>query len=508
MARLHEYQTKAILAAAGIRVPRGSLAHTADEAYQQAAAIGGAVVVKAQAWVTSRAAKKLITFAATPDEASAAAESLIGQQVGHFRVDAALVEEQIAIEREFYVGLIVDDRARRPVVIVSSVGGSGVEEIAQAHPDQVAQYALDVRTGLRDYEARDLLRRVGIGGKLLMSFSDLLVKFYGAARSYDARSAEINPLALTPDGQLIALDGRMTVDDYAVFRHPDLGIEVAREMDRPPTPLERIAWNVEKDDYRGTFYFLQLETEFAPEDRVVGFHGNGGGGSMMSMDSLLAQGFKIANFVDTSGNPPASKVYRAARIILAQPRIDAYLMGGSGVASQEQFHSARGLVKAFMDAQLNVPAVIRIGGNGEELAIEILHRANGHFPAPVEAYGRDDTPEFCVERLATLVESYTPTENPAPRVIPPAAEPYTFETITHGTITYDHAICRDCPTKACVESCAPQILSLDGDVPVLNITREEAKRGGCIECLACEVECHFRGAGGGYIRLPIPGLDS
>lgn len=506
MARLHEHQGKTILAAAGIRVPRGGVAHTPDEAYQQAVMLGGGVVVKAQAWVTSRAAKKLIVFANTPEEARTAAETLIGQTVGNFAIDAVLVEEQISIEREFYVGLIVDDRARRPMLIVSGVGGSGIEEIALAHPDQVAQFAPDLRTGLRDYEARDLLRRVGISGKLLLAFSDLLVKFYGAARTYEARSAEINPLALTNDGSLMALDCRFTIDDYAVFRHPDLGIEIAREIDRPPTPLERIAWNVEKNDYRGTFYFLQLETQFQPEDQVVGFHGNGGGGSMMNMDALLAQGFKIANFVDTSGNPPASKVYRAARIILAQPRVDAYFMGGSGFASQEQFHSARGLVKAFMDTQLNVPAVIRIGGNGEEQAMDILHRANGSFSAPVEAYGRDDTPEFCAGRLADLVATYTP-EVTSPRAIPPAAEPYTFETVTHGTITYDHAVCRDCATKACVESCVPKILSLENGVPVLNISREEAKRGGCIECLACEVECHFRGSGGGYIRLPIPGLE-
>jgi succinyl-CoA synthetase beta subunit len=229
---------------------------------------------------------------------------------------------------------------------------------------------------------------------------------------------------------------------------------------------------------------------------------------MMSMDALLAQGFKIANFVDTSGNPPASKVYRAARIILAQPRVDAYYMGGSGVASQEQFHSARGLVKAFMDTQLNVPAVIRIGGNGEEQAIEILHRANGSFPAPVEAYGRDDTPEFTASRLVELVNDYMPAVDVMQREFPSPAEPYTFETATHGTITYDHAICRDCETKACVESCAPNILSLENGIPVLNITREDAKGGGCIECLACEVECHFRGRGGGFIKLPIPGLDS
>src|SRR5690606_31777802 len=113
----------------------------------------------------------------------------------------------------------------------------------------------------------------------------------------------------------------------------------------------------------------------------------------------------------------------------------------SGVASQEQYHSARGLVKAFIDTQLNVPAVIRIGGNSEEEAIAILERANGAFPAPIEAFGRDDSPDACAERLHELIDSYEPLENPALPQRPPAQEPYQFETVTGGTITFDHAIC-------------------------------------------------------------------
>jgi ferredoxin-like protein FixX len=160
-----------------------------------------------------------------------------------------------------------------------------------------------------------------------------------------------------------------------------------------------------------------------------------------------------------------------------------------------------------MDDQLNVPAVIRVGGNLEEQAIAILERANGAFPAPVEAYGRDDTPDACVARLETLVDAYIPAEEIPVREAFDPAEPYSFETVTGGIITYDHARCRDCESKACVETCVPQILSLVDSVPVLNISREDAKRGGCVECLACEVECHFLGNRGGRIFLPIAGLD-
>ncbi len=503
MAKLHEYQSKEILQAAGIATPRGGAVETPGEARAMSIGIGGPVVLKAQAWVTGRAGKGLIRFADTPEAAAQAAAQMLGQQVNAFTVDRVMVEERLRIEREFYLGLIIDDHARAPVLIFSGVGGSGIEEIAREHPDRVVRYPVNVQTGLQDFEARDICRRAGISGSLLMPISQVILQFYSAARGSEARAAEINPLALTSGG-LLALDARVTIDDNAAFRHPELGIEIAREFDRPPTPLEQAAWEIEKNDYRGTFYFVQIETAVRKDEGVVGFHGAGGGGAMINMDALLAQGFRVADFVDTSGNPPASKVYRAARLILSQTGIDGYFMSGSGVASQEQFHSARGLVKAFIDAPLNVPAVIRIGGNGEEKAIAILKRANGSFPAPVEAYGRDDSPDRCVTRLRALIDSYAPVKDPPERPPQVAAEPYRFETITGGTITYDHALCRDCESKICVQTCEPQILSLEGGVPVLNISRDEARRGGCIECLACEVECHFLGNRGGRIELPVP----
>ncbi len=507
MARLHEHQGKSILKQFGIAIPKGSVTASPEEARTQALQIGGSVVVKAQVWTTGRAGKNAIHFAGDADDAEQAARSMFGMPIGNFTVEQVLVEERVNIAREFYLGMIVDDTARAPVVLFSSVGGTGIEEIASLHPDRLARHKVDIRTGLRDFEARDLVRRAGIEGDLIVKLSSVVTKFYDAARTYEARTAEINPLVLTADGKLVAVDCRFTVDDYAVFRHPDLKIALAREFDRPPTPLEMVAWEVEKNDYRGTFYFIQMETGFHKGDRVIGFHGAGGGGSMMNMDALLKRGFRVANFVDTSGNPPASKVYRAARIILSQRGIDGYYAGGSGVASQEQYHSARGLVKAFMDEPLNIPAVIRLGGNAEAQAIEIMRQANGEFPAPVEAYGRDASPEFCTERLEALVAAYTPAETVTPRVVADPSEPYTFDTVTGGTITFDHAVCRNCQSKICIQTCVPKILSLEGDVPVLNISPENAKKGGCIECLACEVECYFHGAGGGRINLPINGLD-
>jgi len=508
MARLHEFEGKSLLNQLKIPIPIGGPARSPEEAYKIAAELGKPVVVKAQAWVTGRAGLGAIHFADTPEQAADAATKILGKQIKGFTIDTVLVEEKLNIEREFYAGVIIDDQTKAPVIIFSSMGGSGIEEIAQQHPQSVHQMAIDIRDGFADYQARDLVRKVGIHGKLQMNLGNMLPRLYQCARDYDARSAEINPLVLTTEGKLIAADCRITIDDYAIYRHPELHIEVAREYDRPPTELEKIAWQVEKNDYRGTFYFIQMEQDFTPGDGVIGFHGAGGGGSMMSMDAVLARGYRLANFVDTSGNPPASKVYRAARIVLSQQGIDGYFASGSGVASQEQFHSARGLVKAFMEVPLSIPAVIRLGGNAEEQAIAILERAQPEIPAPIEGYGKDDTPEFCAERLDELIQAYKRPEGTIPGFSrPEPLEPYRFDTVTGGKVILDHAACQDCSSKICIQTCVPSILHLENGLPVLNITRDQAKKGACTECLACEVECFFEGNRGGQVILPIPGLD-
>ncbi|MFQ5921633.1 MAG: ATP-grasp domain-containing protein [Anaerolineales bacterium] len=508
MARLHEYQGKALLKALKIPIPDGGPARSPDEARAITEELARPVVVKGQAWVTGRAGLGAICFAETPDEAVDAATAILGMQVNGFQIDTVLVEEKLDVEREFYAGLIIDDRTQAPVMIFSSQGGSGIEEIARKHPKSIARSAIDIRSGLPEYQARDIICQVDLHGKLQAGLGRMVSQLYQVARLYDARAAEINPIVLTKGGSLYAADCRITVDDNAVYRHPDLGIEVAREFDRPASRLETIAWQVERDDYRGTFYFIQLEHDFERGDRVIGFHGAGGGGSMMSMDAVLSRGYRLADFVDTSGNPPASKVYRAARIVLAQEGIDGYFGSGSGVASQEQFHSARGLVKAFMEVPLTVPAVIRLGGNAEDRAIAILERASDEIPAPVEGYGKDDAPEFCAERLDHLIQTFEPRaeksdgwSRPGPR------QPYRFETVTDGEVTLDHEACQDCESKICIETCVPGILELQEGVPVLNITPEEARNGGCSECLACEIECFFEGNRGGYVSLPISGLD-
>lgn len=506
MARLFEFQGKKLLKKEGIRIPEGEAVSSPEEAFHVAQRIAKPVALKVQVWVTGRAGMGGIQFAEDSEDAKEKASRMLGMKVKTFIVDTLLVEEKLAVKSEYFAGIFINDALKAPLLIFSSVGGTGIEEIARDHPEKIAKIPIDVVRGLKDYEARNLLRRTGISGRNLLQLSDTLVRLYQTARKYDARSAEINPLVLTEDDLIYAADCHLVVDDYAVFRHPELGIEVAREFDRPPTALEKIAYHVEEQDYRGTFYFLQMTEEIPKEAKYIGFNGAGGGGSMMSMDAVLNKGFKLANYCDTSGNPAASKVYRAAKIILSQPNIKGYFASGSGVASQEQYHSARGLVKAFNEERLDIPGVIRLGGNFEEDAIEILTSYLKDIPAKVEGYGRDDSPEYCADRMEVLIE-----ENDSSHVVVPICDPvvpegaYVFETFT-GKIFFDHSKCSNCRTRGCANACKAEILKIERGRPVLAIPGDEAKKGKCTECLACEIYCKFHEQDAISIHLPIPGL--
>ncbi|MFW6128846.1 MAG: ATP-grasp domain-containing protein [Candidatus Aminicenantaceae bacterium] len=507
MARLFEYQSKNILKEGGVRIPEGKIAFSPEDVYKVSKKIGKPVVLKIQVWFTGRAGIGGIEFAETPEEAEKKSRKLLGMKVKGFVVDRILVEEKLWIMKEYFAGLVIDDSEKCPVLIFSSSGGTGIEEIARKHPEKITRISVDVGKGVSDYEVRNIIKNAGFSGKQLLQISDVLTKLYEISRRYDARSAEMNPLVLTKENLICAADCHLTIDDYAVFRHPELGIEVAREFDRPPTELEKIAYEIEEKDYRGTFYFFQMADGLTGKSNYIGFHGAGGGGSMMSMDSVLREGYELANFCDTSGNPPASKVYRAAKIILSQKGIMGYFASGSGVASQEQFHSARGMVKAFLEEKLEIPAVIRLGGNYEEKAIEILSSYLQDIPGTVEGYGRDDSPEFCAKRLKKLIEENEfSCHEIQPEIKPDLTEDaYSFETMT-GKIFIDQKKCIHCQTKGCIKACAAGILKLEKEKPVLSISREEAKKGKCTECLACELFCSFYEKKALYISLPIPGL--
>jgi succinyl-CoA synthetase beta subunit len=504
MARLHEYQGKAILAANGFKIPRGRAASNADEAVAAAKELGGEVVVKIQAWTTGRAGIGGVAFAKEPDDVRAHAARMLALKVGQFPVEAVLVEEKIDIEREFFLSFAIDDAARAPVIIFAGGGGSGIEERAAS----TRRIACDVTRGPLDSAVDQAVAPCGLSANNAKQLNEAIRKLFAAARSIEARSLEINPLVLTRGDGFVAADCRITIDDYAVARHPELRIEIAREFDHPPTTLERVAYAVEQNDHRGTFYFAQLATTAAKDSNgLVGFHGAGGGGSMMSMDAIVNAGFTIANFTDTSGNPSASKVYRAARIILAQPDLVGYFGSGSGVASQEQYWSAYGLAKAFWELNLDIPAVIRLGGNTEDRAVDILRRTSDLLRAPVEGYRKTDAPAMIAARFADLVakskgQKWKPRRPRLPKFIkdPPARS---FP-VKGGHVWIDNE--RWSQIRAAVEEHSGGLIVDRAGVPGAVLPSDEFATKDS-ELLACDVECHLAGIEGFYLELDISGLD-
>lgn len=409
MARLFEYQGKELLKKAKVPIPEGETAATPQEAGTIARKIGKPVAIKSQIWAGGRGKAGGIQFAQTPDEAEKAAGKLLGSQIKNLTVKKVLVEEKLDIDKEFYAGVIIDAsrKVRAPVVMFSTEGGVDIEEVPSG---KIAQMNVDVLRGLRFYDALNLGVKLKVETQLLPAIAQAILGLYETFKGYNCRTAEINPLVLTKDGKIYAADCRMAIDDSSVFRHPELGIDVAREAPTPPTELDKIAWSIEEGDLRGTCYIAQMVPEIK-EPGYVGYHGIGGGGAILGVDALNRQGLKIANYADTSGNPTAAKVYRAAKVILSQAGIEGYMLGGFIVANQEQWHHAHGVVKALREDLTDkpgFPAVLLLCGNKEKESLEILREGTKDLPIRIEIYGSDKVyeTEFLAKRMKALIDEY------------------------------------------------------------------------------------------------------
>jgi len=511
MARLYEHQGKALLREAGLLVPEGEVAATPEEARAVAERIGGPVALKAQVWSTGRFKAGGVKFAATPDEAHAAAHELIGKDIKGFRVEKVLVEERLEIEREFYAGVIVDasHKVRAPVVMFSTEGGVDVESAAER---SVARMAVDLAQGVTLVDALALVRSLDVPEEAAAPLARALVTLYEVFRKCDARSAEINPLVLTKDRRVMAADARVSVDDSSVSRHPELGIRIARESDTPPTAWDLAAWKVEEADYRGSSYFAQM-TMGTAEGGCIGYHAIGGGGALLAADALAARGLTLANFAETSGNPPAAKVYRIAKLVLSQPGIEGYCMMGAVIASQDQWYHALGLVKAFremLSGRPGFPVVVLIAGNKEVEALEILREGLADMPLRLELYGREHLHDLdrVASRMKELVAEYRESGDLVKAVAASDVEgegftrEYAFRT---GRVLVDEKRCDGCTSFACVKACSlygGYLFRVREGRMALGIPPDTVARK-CNECLACEFECRRRGEGALRVELPM-----
>jgi len=413
LTRLVEYQSKLLLKNKNIPIPLGDVARTPLDARHIAERLAKPVVIKAQVGVTGRFKAGGIRYAATPDEAECFSKEILGRSIKGYQVREVLVEEKLDIEQEFYVGIIVDDsyKVKSPILMVSSSGGVDIEEVAAKSPERILQLNIDILAGISKEDIDKAASFLNSQPEICEQLRDILFKLYTVFREYEARSVEINPLALTRGGKVVAADCRIVLDEAAIFRHPELGITFPRDLGRPPTPLEEVAWKIEENDYRGIAYFAQMSTEIKPEEGYIGFHGIGGGAAMLGADALIRQGLKLANYADTSGNPTASKVYRILKTIFSQPNIEGYILMGAVMANQEQWHHANALVKALREElqdKPGFPVILLLAGNKEAEALEILKEGLKDLPARIEICGREYV--YRVDEIAAkmkdLVEEY------------------------------------------------------------------------------------------------------
>ena len=409
MARLFEYQGKEFLKDAGIAIPTGEVASTAKEAFEVAARIGKPVAVKAQVWVGGRGKAGGIKLADTPEEAEKAAKAILGMEIKGLPVRKVLVEEKLDIEKEYYVGIIPDGswESKCPVLMFSTEGGMEIEAVPK---DKIFRAKVDYLKGFPFYDALDLAGSAGIPNQLLKEMAGVISKLVTVFKQRDCNILEINPLVVTKEGKVIAGDCRMSIDDSSSFRHPEMGITIPREFPWEPTDFDIVGWGIEETDLRGSGFVMKMTLD-ETSSGFIGFHAIGGGAAMIGMDALSRVGLKPANFADTSGNPVASKIYRVAKVVLAQPNIEGYLLAGFLIANQEQWHHAHAIVKVLREElpkRPGFPCVLLLAGNKEEESLQILREGLEGLPGHIEIYGSEhvEDSDFIGKRMVALVEEY------------------------------------------------------------------------------------------------------
>ena len=297
--KLHEYQSKLIFSKYGIPIPKGRVAATAEAARQIAHELGGRAVIKAQVLVGGRGKAGGIKVAKDPNEAEQLATQILSMEIKGLPVRKVLVDEAAAIETEIYLGITNDRAARKPVMMASAAGGVDIEEVARETPEKIIKVHIDPLLGLRDYQARDIAAGIDLPRELWRDFNTIALALWRAYSENDATLAEINPLIINKDRKLVALDGKMLIDDNALFRHSDLN-----EM-RDQGAEDHL--EVEARKYGLSYISL---------DGNVGCMVNGAGLAMATMDIIQLYGGEPANFLDIGGGASAEKVAAALRIIL------------------------------------------------------------------------------------------------------------------------------------------------------------------------------------------------
>ncbi len=386
--KIHEYQAKAILREFGVPTPKGEVAFTPEEAKAIAEKLGGGLcVIKAQIHAGGRGKGGGVKLAKNPDEAYEIAKQMIGMtlithQTGPEgkKVHKVLVEQGLNIEKELYVGIVVDRGTGKPVVMASTEGGVEIEEVAAKTPEKILKEYVDPSIGLAPFQARKLAYGLNLTGDVAKKAVKFFLALYKAFEAKDASLAEINPLVITKEGDVLALDAKMNFDDNALFRHPEI-VEL-RDI------TEENEYEVEASKYGLNFIKL---------DGNVGCMVNGAGLAMATMDIIKLAGAEPANFLDVGGAANTERVSNAFRLILSDPKVEAVLINiFGGIVRCDMV--AEGIVQAAKNVGVNVPIVIRLQGTNAEQGAEILKNSGLNFEVATEL-------KEAAEKVAAIVNA-------------------------------------------------------------------------------------------------------
>ncbi|HEY6395966.1 MAG TPA: ATP-grasp domain-containing protein [Solirubrobacteraceae bacterium] len=414
--RFFEYESRAIVAKAGIPVGRHGFARTPEEARSIAAEIAGPVVVKSQVLSGGRMKAGGVQFADTPDEAAAHAERVLALEIGGHMPRGVLIDSRAAVEREYYAGVVWDGIRKRPVLLFSDMGGIDIEEVAEGHPQHVVSRHFSTLRPFADWQAKQLISSLGITGQALTRLTPILARLARLFLQYDMTLAEINPLGELADGSFLALDAHMDMENEARPRQKallaELGVgEQETRQAREPTAFELAGEAVDSQDHRGVAGNV---TEF---DGNLGLVIGAGGGSLTLFDAVRSYGGQPANYCEIGGNPSVAKACGLAKLVLTKPGVDKIAVMMSIVSNTRVDIVARGMIKACVELGFDPAekiAIFRIPGAWEEEGFKILER-----------YGVDyaDRTVSLHEAARRAVERIGPASASAPRLPRDAGEP-------------------------------------------------------------------------------------
>ena len=357
---LHEYQAKRLFAEHGIPIPRGEVAYTPEAARDIARDLGSKVVVKAQVLTGGRGKAGGVKLASTPDEAEQRAADVLGMKIKGLTVEKVLIDEQApgGIRQELYLAALIDRGQRKPMIMASAAGGMDIEEVAETTPDKIHIVHIDPTLGVRGYQTTYLAKSMDLPRELWRDFHNIVTGLYNCFKANDASLTEINPLIITGEGKLMALDGKFSVDDNALARQPRL----ADMRDVEEEPL------AEAEARRTGITFIQL-------DGNIGCMVNGAGLAMATMDIIKLYGGEPANFLDIGGGARSDQVATALRLILSDPKVEAVLFNIFGGITRGD-EVARGILAALEEIDSDVPMVVRLAGTNAEEGLALLAEAD------------------------------------------------------------------------------------------------------------------------------------